>query len=150
MHGRLIINPNFTVTYVPDSGFRGSDNFSYQIAEFVGTVIGYSDTATVCIDVVDTVPVCFFPNGISPNGDGINDVFVFPCNDQYPNASLLIFNRWGDKIWEVDNGYKNDWGGTNLQGTPVPDGTYYFVYKYNDGSGRSTARFVVVYRGQKQ
>ena len=148
-HGRLIVNPDFTVTYIPDSGFVGNDNFSYQVAEFVGSVIGYSNTASVCIDVVDTVPTCFFPNGISPNGDGINDVFVFPCNDQYPNASLLIFNRWGDRVWETVNGYKNDWGGTNLQGTPVPDGTYYFVYKYNDGSNRSVARFVVVYRGQK-
>jgi gliding motility-associated-like protein len=150
MHGRIVINPDFTVTYTPDSGFHGNDNFSYQVVEFVGSVIGYSDTASVCIDIVDTSAMCFFPNGISPNGDGVNDVFAFPCNEMYPNASLQIFNRWGDPIWISSGGYKNDWGGTNQQGHPVPDGTYYFIYKYNDGSGRSVARFVVVYRGAKQ
>ena len=150
LHGRLIINPNLTVTYIPDSGFRGNDNFSYQVVELIGNIIGYSDTATVCIDIVDTTAICFFPNGFSPNGDGINDEFVFPCNDKYPNSSLEVFNRWGDPIWQSSGGYKNDWAGTNQQGHPVPDGTYYFVYKYNDGSGRSVARFVVVYRGPHQ
>ena len=109
-------------------------------------MIGYSNTATVCIDIIDTNTVCFFPNGFSPNGDGQNDLFVFPCADNYPNASLEIFNRWGDGIWMATHGYKNDWDGKNMKGQPVSDGTYYFIYKYNDGSGRSVARFVVVNR----
>ena len=73
-------------------------------------------------------------------------MMVFPCNDRYPNSSLQIFNRWGDVIWQVTGGYKNDWNGVNQSGTPVPDGTYYFVYKYNDNSGRSEARFIVINR----
>jgi gliding motility-associated-like protein len=59
---------------------------------------------------------------------------------------MVIFNRWGDVVWETANGYHNDWNGTNQQGTAVPDGTYYFIYKYNDGSNKSEARFVVVHR----
>jgi gliding motility-associated-like protein len=146
LHGHLVINANYTVTYTPDSGFHGNDNFSYQVYEFIGSSIGKSDTATVCIDIIDTTGLCFFPNGFSPNGDGVNDYFVFPCNDKYPNASLQIFNRWGDAIWQSSGGYKNDWDGRNLKGNPVPDGTYYFIYAYNDGSGRTSARFVVVNR----
>ena len=146
MHGTITVNANFTVTYTPDHGFYGNDNFRYQIVETIDSQKVYSDTAFVCIDIVDTTADCFFPEGISPDGDGINDVFVIPCSAYYPNASLLIFNRWGDRIWESDGGYKNNWGGTNLLGTPVPDGTYYFVYSYNDGSGRSVAKFVVVNR----
>ena len=146
LHGRLIINPNYTVTYIPDSGFYGNDNFRYQITETFGNQKAGSDTASVCINIIDPTAGCFFPDGISPDGDGINDVFVIPCSVQYPNASLLIFNRWGDRIWESVGGYKNDWGGTNLLGTPVADGTYYFIYQYNDGSGKSVARFVIVNR----
>jgi gliding motility-associated-like protein len=142
----LIINANHTVTFVPDSGFHGSDNFTYEVCESVGSVIGCSNVATVCIDIVDSVPTCFFPNGFSPNGDGVNDYFDFPCNDKYPNGTIRVFNRWGDAIWQSDGHYQNNWEGKNMEGKPIPDGTYYYVYTYNDGSGRSTARFVVVQR----
>jgi gliding motility-associated-like protein len=147
-NGILIINPNLTVTFIPDSGKRGSFTFTYQVAEFVGGVIGYSNTGTVCIDIVDTAAQCTFPNGFSPNGDGYNDVFNFPCEDMYPSGSMEIFNRWGDPIWQSKGPFKG-WDGTNQQGHGVPDGTYYFVYKYNDGSGRTVSRFVVVFRGSK-
>jgi flagellar hook assembly protein FlgD len=60
-----------------------------------------------------------------------------------------VYNRWGDAVWLSSGGYKNDWDGTNQTGTPLPDGTYYFIYQYNDGSGKSEARFVVVHRGEK-
>jgi gliding motility-associated-like protein len=146
LHGTLVLNPDRTVTYTPDSGFHGNDHFDYQLCARVDSLMG-CDTASVCINVVDTAIPCFFPNGFSPNGDGVNDVFAFPCYSKFPDATLQVFNRWGDGVWESKGGYKNDWAGTNLQGVAVPDGTYYFVYKYNDGSGKSEARFVVVYRG---
>jgi flagellar hook assembly protein FlgD len=57
-----------------------------------------------------------------------------------------VFNRWGDEVWRSEGPYKNDWNGTNMQGTVLPDGTYYFIYTYNDGSGRSEAKFVVLHR----
>ena len=139
------VNDNFTITYVPNYGFVGHDSLRYQVCEVIGQDTNCS-IATVCINVIDTSGGCFYPNGFSPNGDGSNDMMVFPCNDRYPNSSLQIFNRWGDVIWQVTGGYKNDWNGVNQSGTPVPDGTYYFVYKYNDNSGRSEARFIVINR----
>jgi gliding motility-associated-like protein len=145
-NGHLYVTGNYTVIYAPDSGYRGNDHFTYKVCEIVGDTMGCSNIASVCINIVDTSTVCFFPNGISPNGDGVNDFFVFQCNDKYPNATLRVFNRWGDAIWQSKGNYQNDWGGTNMLGTPVPDGTYYFVYQYNDGSNRATARFVVVHR----
>ena len=143
-HGKAVVNANFTVTYTPDSGFHGNDNLVYQLCETVGNQTK-CDTASVCIDVIDTAVTCFFPNGFSPNGDGVNDVFSFPCNNKYPKASIKIYNRWGDEVYERAP-YMNDWNGTNMQGATLPDGTYYFIYQYNDGSGKSEARFVVVHR----
>jgi hypothetical protein len=104
-HGHAVVNADFTVTYTPDSGFHGNDNLEYSLCESVGPLTT-CDTASVCINVIDTVTPCFFPNGFSPNG-------------------------------------------ANQTGTPLPDGTYYFIYQYNDGSGKSEARFVVVHRGEK-
>ena len=34
------------------------------------------------------------PNVITPNGDGINDVFYIENIDKYPNSVLTILNRW--------------------------------------------------------
>jgi gliding motility-associated-like protein len=144
-HGVASVNADFTITFVPDSGWYGHDSMMYRVCEVVGKDTACS-SALVCINVIDSVIPCYFPNGFSPNNDGYNDVFAFPCNTKYPNASLQVFNRWGDLVWESGNGYKNDWGGTNLQGKPVPDGTYYFIYRYNDGTNREQARFVVVNR----
>ena len=71
------------------------------------------------------------PKGFSPNGDGANDLFIIPGLDEYPNNSITIFNRWGNKIFEAAP-YENNWGGKSENGATVgegalPEGTYFFV-----------------------
>jgi len=39
------------------------------------------------------------PNVITPNGDGLNDLFVIRNVEDFPNASLAIFNRWGQEVF---------------------------------------------------
>ncbi|MGB6034982.1 MAG: gliding motility-associated C-terminal domain-containing protein [Cryomorphaceae bacterium] len=39
------------------------------------------------------------PNVITPNGDGLNDLFVINNVEDFPNASLAIFNRWGQEVF---------------------------------------------------
>ncbi|HWB62456.1 MAG TPA: gliding motility-associated C-terminal domain-containing protein, partial [Chitinophagales bacterium] len=68
------------------------------------------------------------------------------CNDEYPKATLKVYDRWGMEIWKSSGHYLNDWDGRNQQGTICPDGTYYIIYEYNDGSRRSEAKFVVISR----
>jgi len=80
--GTASVNGNFTITYVPDMGFHGHDSMTYRVCEIVGPDTNCS-VASVCINVVDSVVACFFPNGFSPNGDGVNDMLVFPCNEKY-------------------------------------------------------------------
>ena len=59
------------------------------------------------------------PNVITPNGDGYNDKFEIE-GITYSSNTLAIFNRWGQKVYEVSN-YSNQWDGGDL-----PDGTYYY------------------------
>ncbi len=66
-----------------------------------------------------------FPNIITPNGDGKNDV-LFIKGLQGQNK-LIIYNRWGNKIYEIDN-YQNDWDGDGHS-----DGTYYFILIRHNG-----------------
>lgn len=84
-----------------------------------------------CTDTISTLYVIFppditIPNVITPNGDNMNDYFVID-NIQYWDNVLTIYGRWGNKVYEVTN-YRSQWKGDDL-----PDGTYYYVLKINDG-----------------
>jgi len=70
------------------------------------------------------------PQGFSPNGDGVNDYFVIIGLEDFPENTLIIFNRWGNKIFEATP-YNNDWDGTNKFGVTfgdqLPEGTYFYL-----------------------
>ncbi len=68
-------------------------------------------------------------NGISPNGDGLNDTWVIEGIENFPSNKVQVFDKWGDKIFEQDN-YKNDWAGAGKKSL-LPDGTYYYLIKLN-------------------
>ena len=57
--------------------------------------------------------------------DSRNDKFIIKNVEEYPNTELLIYNRWGNKIYESSN-YQNDWDGENHS-----DGVYYYVTNNN-------------------
>ncbi|MEL6945290.1 MAG: gliding motility-associated C-terminal domain-containing protein, partial [Bacteroidota bacterium] len=85
-------------------------------------------TATVSIKVICEEMNIF--TGMSPNGDGINDVFFISNIDLFPENRLQIYNRWGHLVYEVE-GYENDWNGT-WKGKLLPDGTYFYILTFLD------------------
>ncbi len=90
--------------------------------------------------------------GFSPNDDGKNDVWWIEGIEEYPNNSVQIFNRWGNKIYET-NSYNNQdraWGsqssiGLILGESQVPDGTYFYIIDLGDGSAPRRG-YVIVHR----
>ena len=63
----------------------------------------------------------FVPNIITPNDDGKNDVFIIESDFRITNRFwLIIYNRWGEKVYESHN-YDNDWNGDGLS-----DGVYFY------------------------
>ena len=79
------------------------------------------------------------PGAFSPNNDGANDYFVINGIKNYPDASITIFNRWGNKVFVSKNGYNNDWDGYNQFGITtksreLPIGTYFYILDLGDGS----------------
>jgi gliding motility-associated-like protein len=72
------------------------------------------------------------PNAFSPNGDGINDTWVIEYLNDYPGATVEVYDRSGRMIFRSYN-YANPWDGT-INGKPLPVGTYYYIIK--PGFGR--------------
>jgi gliding motility-associated-like protein len=86
---------------------------------------GCTGTQTIDIEVRSELIDLKAPNVFSPNGDGINDLWVIPGIEGYPDCVLSVFDRNGRRVLE-QRGYTNTWNGT-YNGQPVPEGTYYFV-----------------------
>ncbi|MFD2586410.1 BspA family leucine-rich repeat surface protein [Croceitalea marina] len=72
-------------------------------------------------------------NGISPDGDGINEFWRIEGIEEYPNNTVVIYNRWGDMVYKVE-GYNNTTNTFNgeanqlngLGASQLPEGTYFF------------------------
>ncbi|HOH99897.1 MAG TPA: PKD domain-containing protein [Bacteroidales bacterium] len=99
----------------------------YKVFLEVKTKYGCTDTVSYIVKVIEEmIDSLIFPNVFTPNGDGVNDKFVIDKleDKHYLNRELIVFNRWGKKVYEA-SGYLNQWDGAG-----VPDGTYYFIFRY--------------------
>jgi len=89
---------------------------------------GCSKNLAILVEDSSCQPVIIH-DGISPNGDGINDVWIIEGIQDYPKNKVQVFDKWGDMVFEKEN-YNNDWGGTGKNGL-LADGTYFYLVKLN-------------------
>ncbi len=76
-------------------------------------------------------------NGLTPNGDGFNDVFYIENIANFPDNHVTIYNRWGQLLYETKNYDNVDkcWKGTVASGTQTaPSGTYFYIIDLNNGA----------------
>ena len=81
----------------------------------------------------------YVPNAFSPNGDGDNDFFyIFSDNTVEKINSFIVFNRWGESVFEVYNSFPNDprwgWDGT-YRGEPVNAAVYVWMAEVEFANG---------------
>jgi gliding motility-associated-like protein len=98
------------------------------------------------ITVVEPPTVPELPTGFSPNNDSYNDVYqirnagpdlgIPPC-DWLDNTALTVFDRWGSVVYTSED-VSIPWDGTNLNGRPLPVGTYFVVFEANGLTYRET------------
>ncbi|WP_089893601.1 BspA family leucine-rich repeat surface protein [Kriegella aquimaris] len=70
----------------------------------------------------------------TPNGDGINDTWVIKGIENYPNAVVSVYNRYGHEVFKTI-GYRNDWSGRyGSKSENLPPGSYYYVVNLRNGS----------------
>jgi gliding motility-associated-like protein len=149
---RLVVNEN------PVAAFHGSDTLTVQPGYILEAGTGMASylwntgdtTESITINTegwyivemmsqagcsgIDSVYILLiqacldYPNAFTPNGDGLNDVFqaVSICPITY--FRMLIFNRWGEKLFESHD-ISIGWDGKK-NGVPCPGDTYVFTISY--------------------
>lgn len=82
------------------------------------------------VRVIVEIPV---PDAFSPNNDGVNDLLVIDQVETFLNNTFTIYNRHGSVVYEKSP-YASDWDGTSNNGQNLPDGVYYYVLEFGNGT----------------
>jgi gliding motility-associated-like protein len=152
-------NPVLTVSY---SGFVNNENTlqltilpqasttantSSAIGQYPITVSGLiaaNYTPVYMPGVLTVKPAGIgIPNAFTPNGDGINDNWDLKYIEYYPNCTVDIYNRYGEKLYS-SIGYATPWNG-KYKGEDLPAGTYYYIINPKNGTA-VVAGYVAIIR----
>ena len=100
--------------------------FGTQIYEVIVSDGFCTATSSIEVSLYD-VESCIITQGITPNGDSLNDELDLEfLNDRTGISKLQIFNRYGTLVYEKNN-YVNGWFGQTNDGDELPTGTYFYV-----------------------
>jgi gliding motility-associated-like protein len=134
---------SLSVVVQPESGALATiDNSFNLVLDYSGVSFSGSDvlTISVCdfalacsqqeisVEVIGSITIY---NALSPSIDGKNDIFYLQHIDILESTKenkVIIFNRWGDAVWETEN-YNNTtkvFRGLNKNGNELPTGVYYY------------------------
>ena len=127
-----LINPQFT--------FPQDSTAMYEVCLEAISDLGCRDT--ICKNVLVSAELfVYVPNAFTPDGDGFNDEFLVVGNDLVSyNFEFLIFNRWGNLIFESDDPFRG-WDGRH-NGRLVQEGVYVWKLKLRQKSGSETHEFI--------
>lgn len=105
----------------------GQDN-DYHIKLICNKDLSCIDSTSLIIHIpIISKDNLIIPNVFTPNSDGINDVFrIAGISSKCLDAKLIIYNRWGEKLFESDKN-KLVWNGLNQNNKPYAAGTYYYL-----------------------
>ena len=122
-----------------DTDVESDETYRYYIRTFghytlegiMKPLVNYSAIKSVRIGHEEPIEEFSYelPNVITPNGDGYNDVFEPKVTglDLITGAKTVIFNRWGNILWDTDDPLIQ-WDGKSKQSNmDCPPGTYFYV-----------------------
>jgi|GEM_PF-2422664 len=118
-----------------DVGSNYTDPGEYTVILIVSNGLCSSTSSTTII--VEDLPLSFtIPNIFTPNEDGSNDRLHLNLFNA-ERVSIEIFNRWGNKVGQVDSVDPLDgWNGLDMNsGNAVAEGVYFYIYEIEDLNG---------------
>lgn len=104
---------------------------------------GCSDTLEFLIEPSD-VSCLNIPNTFTPNGDNYNDTWIIENIELYPEAVVIVFNKWGNEIYRTEGEYI-PWDGTH-RGGPLPAESYYYIIELNNSGDYKYTGVITIVR----
>ena len=128
---------------VPRGVFKWQDNSTNATYTVIGKGLYWVKVSadnclksdTILVDEDETGCNCFLftPNAFTPNNDGNNDRFNVSASCTIVDIHLMVFNRWGEKVYDTyDELY--GWDGT-YSGQAAPAGVYVYLINYRLAKG---------------
>jgi gliding motility-associated-like protein/uncharacterized repeat protein (TIGR01451 family) len=161
-HGEEQILPGESYTYTTSYIVQAEDekNGKFENIAFAagqapdGSIVEDSSSVIIQVEGCELV----IPTGFSPNDDGIQDYWRIQCLEKYPDARIEIFNRWGNRVFEMErfgnvdvHGSTDAWwdGYSSSKATfgsgKLPAGTYYYMLDLGEG-GQPLSGFIFLNR----
>jgi len=123
---QLVIYPDIP-EIIWSNGDDGAATYVYEPGIYIASYTGICVADSLAVEVI-YCGLVDVPNAFSPNGDGVNDFFSILGADNVDNLEVIIYNRWGEKIYESSD--KNfHWDGT-YNGVDQEIGVYIYVLNY--------------------
>ena len=101
----------------------GKNEITYRINKTADCLVG-STQKTVSVSICGKANL-YFPDVFSPNNDGINDRWEIRGLDEYPEAELRVFDRWGNVVFAQKGANQTPFDGQTGNGS-LPVGVYVY------------------------
>ncbi|HWB27689.1 MAG TPA: gliding motility-associated C-terminal domain-containing protein [Chitinophagaceae bacterium] len=130
--------------YLWQDGSTDSHFVVTQAGIYSVSVSNSCGTATSSTHVSEAPCALLFPTAFTPNGDGKNDIFKLLNPYNIASFKLVVYNRWGQKMFSTNNPLAG-WDGIT-DGEPQVPGPYvwYCIFKKNGDKAESEQKGTVV------
>jgi gliding motility-associated-like protein len=126
-----VFPPGGTILWEPPDGLSCTDCLDAVASPDETTLYFLNYTTDRGCEARDSVLVRVLfeiPNTITPDGDGVNDVWNIPGIGRYPDVNVTIYNRWGTEVF-ASTGYTEPWNGErNVE--QLPEGSYFYIIDF--------------------
>jgi gliding motility-associated-like protein len=143
--------PGDLIVLTPRAGFNqylwsdGTDLSQLQVFQPGSYFVNVFDGLCYASDTI-SIKGCgtelWFPNVFTPNNDGLNERFKPVSQGVIVSYQIIIFNCWGQQLYESNDAY-GGWNGT-YNGVECPTGSYFFIAEYSVSSDQSIKNQKVV------
>ncbi len=105
------------------SGVLTTDN-NISLSSYTDFTLGIATDDSIDLIVTTT---------FTPNGDGVNDLWVIKFIEEYPNSKISVYDKWGKLVYFKENNYTNNWDGSHINTNQLlPAAPYYYLIDINN------------------
>jgi gliding motility-associated-like protein len=118
-------------TVIPNPVASASADVTYSITA-IAADSPCKVTATTTVKIQQKLKI---PTAFTPNSDGLNDTWRIFNIEGYPDCTIEVYNRWGNRVF-YSRGYPMPWNGT-MNNQPLPADTYLYIIRTHTRQGNN-------------